>query len=227
MRWGDYRIIQEIWEHRECLKIRKIMWVRLFSSGSVKTNLKYSNFQMSAWASSKYTPGQFLGSTGANLLSAKELAGWGNKAYAKKVWKAFRSFYFCNIPGHFLKRESKWMRRSLWNQPLLSSDLLMSSLTNNSTKMNIKWKNHGIKFPFWEFYSKIFCVKESILFYRKALLLLLSVSIKKNYTLKLHFAGLLRLTQNGKRLSLKPHLYRLLQKLWGSFRLIVEKCLVC
>lgn len=41
--------------------------------------------QMSAWASSKYTPGQFLGSTGANLLSAKELAGWGNKAYAKKV----------------------------------------------------------------------------------------------------------------------------------------------
>lgn len=44
---------------------------------------------MTAWASSKYTPGQFLGSTGANLLSAKELAGTGNKAWAKKVSDIF------------------------------------------------------------------------------------------------------------------------------------------
>jgi protein SON len=38
---------------------------------------------MSAWAASKYTPGQFLGSTDVVPLSAKELAA-GNQAWAKK-----------------------------------------------------------------------------------------------------------------------------------------------
>lgn len=40
---------------------------------------------MSVWATSKFTPGQFLGSTGANVLSAKELQRGGQQAWAKRV----------------------------------------------------------------------------------------------------------------------------------------------
>lgn len=40
---------------------------------------------MSSWAASKFTPGKFLGSTGANILSVKELEGRGSKAWARKV----------------------------------------------------------------------------------------------------------------------------------------------
>lgn len=43
-------------------------------------------FQMSAWATSKFTPGQFTGSTGANILTVKELAS-GFQSWAKKVSK--------------------------------------------------------------------------------------------------------------------------------------------
>lgn len=39
---------------------------------------------MSNWATSKFTPGKFLGSTGANILSAKELQS-GFQAWAKRV----------------------------------------------------------------------------------------------------------------------------------------------
>lgn len=39
---------------------------------------------MSSWANSKYVPGQFTGSTGANILSARELTS-GYQAWAKKV----------------------------------------------------------------------------------------------------------------------------------------------
>lgn len=39
--------------------------------------------QMSQWAQSKYTPGQFLGSTDVRVLSVKELAT-GNQAWARK-----------------------------------------------------------------------------------------------------------------------------------------------
>lgn len=38
---------------------------------------------MSQWAQSKYTPGQFLGSTDVRVLSSKELAG-GYQAWARK-----------------------------------------------------------------------------------------------------------------------------------------------
>lgn len=38
---------------------------------------------MSVWATSKYTPGQFLGSTEVKVLSVKELAA-GHQAWAKK-----------------------------------------------------------------------------------------------------------------------------------------------
>ena len=38
---------------------------------------------MSAWAASKVTPGQFLGSTEVRVLSQKELSA-GNQAWAKK-----------------------------------------------------------------------------------------------------------------------------------------------
>lgn len=38
---------------------------------------------MSHWAQSKFTPGQFLGSTDVRVLSAKELAA-GNQAWARK-----------------------------------------------------------------------------------------------------------------------------------------------
>jgi protein SON len=38
---------------------------------------------MSAWATSKYTPGQFLGSTEVNVLSQRELAA-GSQAWAKR-----------------------------------------------------------------------------------------------------------------------------------------------
>lgn len=39
---------------------------------------------MSAWANSKFIPGQFTGSTGANILSARELTS-GFQAWAKRV----------------------------------------------------------------------------------------------------------------------------------------------
>ena len=39
---------------------------------------------MSAWANSKHLPGQFTGSTGVNVLSARELHT-GTQAWAKKV----------------------------------------------------------------------------------------------------------------------------------------------
>lgn len=38
---------------------------------------------MSQWAQSKYTPGQFLGSTDVRVLSQRELAS-GNQAWARK-----------------------------------------------------------------------------------------------------------------------------------------------
>jgi len=38
---------------------------------------------MSAWAASKFTPGQFLGSTDVKVLSVKELSS-GSQAWAKK-----------------------------------------------------------------------------------------------------------------------------------------------
>lgn len=38
---------------------------------------------MSQWAQSKYTPGQFLGSTDVKVLSTRELAG-GHQAWARK-----------------------------------------------------------------------------------------------------------------------------------------------
>lgn len=45
---------------------------------------------MSAWATSKFTPGQFTGSTGANILTVKELAS-GFQSWAKKVSKLLTS----------------------------------------------------------------------------------------------------------------------------------------
>lgn len=47
---------------------------------------------MSTWANSKFVPGQFTGSTGANILTAKELTS-GFQAWAKKV-SAFNQFQF-------------------------------------------------------------------------------------------------------------------------------------
>lgn len=40
--------------------------------------------QMSSWANSKFVPGQFTGSTGANILSSRELTS-GLQAWAKRV----------------------------------------------------------------------------------------------------------------------------------------------
>lgn len=48
---------------------------------------------MSAWANSKFVPGQFTGSTGANILSAKELQS-GFQAWAKRVSKVLMVFKF-------------------------------------------------------------------------------------------------------------------------------------
>lgn len=47
--------------------------------------------QMTAWVSSKFVPGQFTGSTGANVMSSKELNS-GFQAWAKRV-SEFMSFY--------------------------------------------------------------------------------------------------------------------------------------
>lgn len=44
-----------------------------------------SIFQMTNWAASKFTPGKFLGSTGANILSVKQLQQGGTQAWARKV----------------------------------------------------------------------------------------------------------------------------------------------
>lgn len=44
---------------------------------------------MSSWANSKFVPGQFTGSTGANILTQRELTS-GFQAWAKRVsliWK--------------------------------------------------------------------------------------------------------------------------------------------
>lgn len=46
-------------------------------------------WQMSSWANSKFVPGQFTGSTGANVLSARELTS-GFQAWAKRVSIIFR-----------------------------------------------------------------------------------------------------------------------------------------
>lgn len=46
------------------------------------------SLQMSAWANSKFIPGQFTGSTGANILSARELTS-GFQAWAKRVSVSF------------------------------------------------------------------------------------------------------------------------------------------
>lgn len=48
-----------------------------------------SQKDMSAWATSKFTPGQFTGSTGANVLSAKELTA-GQQAWAKRIPRRIR-----------------------------------------------------------------------------------------------------------------------------------------
>lgn len=50
---------------------------------------------MTAWASSKFVPGQFTGSTGANILTSKELSS-GFQAWAKRVSEIvsfFSSFF--------------------------------------------------------------------------------------------------------------------------------------
>lgn len=49
--------------------------------------------QMSRWAQSKQEPGQFTGSTGAQILTPKELAS-GYQAWARRV---SRLFYFDSI----------------------------------------------------------------------------------------------------------------------------------
>lgn len=48
------------------------------------------DLQMSSWAASKFTPGKFLGSTGANILSVKQLQAGGNQAWARKVNRLIR-----------------------------------------------------------------------------------------------------------------------------------------
>lgn len=59
---------------------------------------------MSAWASSKFVPGQFTGSTGASILSTKELAS-GFQAWAKRV-SSFVLLFF------ELKKKKLWCK---WN----------------------------------------------------------------------------------------------------------------
>lgn len=51
---------------------------------------------MQTWAESKQQPGQFTGSTGAQILSQAELAS-GYQAWARKVFKILQ--YFTNICG--------------------------------------------------------------------------------------------------------------------------------
>lgn len=50
---------------------------------------------MSAWANSKFVPGQFTGSTGANILSARELTS-GFQAWAKRVSVFFSATFAKN-----------------------------------------------------------------------------------------------------------------------------------
>ncbi|XP_037917370.1 protein SON isoform X2 [Hermetia illucens] len=46
-----------------------------------------SQRDMSTWAISKTTPGQFTGSTGANILTARELTA-GQQAWVKRIWSS-------------------------------------------------------------------------------------------------------------------------------------------
>lgn len=66
----------------------------------------FSLFQMSAWANSKFVPGQFTGSTGASILSSKELAS-GFQAWAKRVssFVLFIFFSLSNLRGCMIRME--------------------------------------------------------------------------------------------------------------------------
>lgn len=62
---------------------------------------------MSAWANSKFIPGQFTGSTGANILSARELTS-GFQAWAKRVSGFFIftlniTIWFGDFPFFFVR----------------------------------------------------------------------------------------------------------------------------
>lgn len=53
---------------------------------------------MQSWAQSKQQPGQFTGSTGAQIMSQAELSS-GFQAWARKV---HRHFLHCSLPVHHL-----------------------------------------------------------------------------------------------------------------------------
>lgn len=56
---------------------------------------------MSSWAASKFTPGKFLGSTGANILSVKQLQAGGTQAWAKRVsWRLKVIMLFLKFQGN-------------------------------------------------------------------------------------------------------------------------------
>lgn len=84
----EVRIVLHFVLQKDCITIR----MELHSQNGF--------FQMSSWAASKFTPGKFLGSTGANILSAKELQSGGTQAWAKKVcdWLRELSLNF-SVPG--------------------------------------------------------------------------------------------------------------------------------
>lgn len=79
------------------------------------SNLPFSSFQMSAWASSKFVPGQFTGSTGANILSTKELAS-GFQAWAKRV-SFIVSCFILSIPYLLKDCLRKWNHLEMNSQP--------------------------------------------------------------------------------------------------------------
>lgn len=84
--------MRKLQDNPEDFEAKKLMFntqkdVRfIFLLVGLGTKLKFLFFQMSAWATSKFTPGQFTGSTGANILTVKELAS-GFQSWAKKVSK--------------------------------------------------------------------------------------------------------------------------------------------
>lgn len=75
---------------------------------------------MSSWAASKFTPGKFLGSTGANILSVKELEGRGSKAWARKVRDGRVIVRFADIS----ERDVNW-------KSIFEMDMHMINIGNN------------------------------------------------------------------------------------------------
>lgn len=99
--------------------------------------LTFISLQMTNWAASKFTPGKFLGSTGANILSVKQLQSGGSQAWARKVrmLRGLPVLFLENISGlRSGARERNKEKRDFHDVSLFRSDHQSTKLKNVSRK---------------------------------------------------------------------------------------------